>query len=206
MENDSVEIAKELEEFMGVEVKEEEDPYYNEMDCLYFVGESEAENGENAWIVCRDWDHAEEVAVKMVINDLEESPEIFNKDWLMGHIDEDRYLDGIRSDIEEWVYDTPDSYTAFINGEEPEEEGDYSDDQIQRMADGYLEDIKGQGILNYLEDMGYTEDDLFGQIIPYLDIEKAAQNAVDTDGADHFLDRYDGSGDELPSGAVAFGI
>ena len=38
-----------------------------------------------------------------------------------------------------------------------------------------------------------------------IDSDAAAEAAVDTDGAAHFLDLYDGKEVELPSGAVAYG-
>lgn len=38
-----------------------------------------------------------------------------------------------------------------------------------------------------------------------IDVDKAVEDAIDTDGISHFLDRYDGSELDLPSGAIAYG-
>ena len=58
----------------------------------------------------------------------------------------------------------------------------------------------------FVHDMGiYTIDDLMKSSFISIDIDEAAQAAVDEDGVSHFLDVYDSEGVELPSGAVAYG-
>ena len=39
-----------------------------------------------------------------------------------------------------------------------------------------------------------------------IDANEAAQDAVETDGAAHYLDNYDGEVVELPSGSLAYGL
>lgn len=165
-------------------------------------GSFEFDGQEYNWI--SDEDEAERIAIDVVKQDLEEEPELFNKDWLMGHIDEDKYWNDVRSDIANWVYEEPESYTRFIDDEEPEEDGEYSEEQKERMADGYLEDLKEQGILSWLEELGCGGDKLSEHLSSYLDIESAKEEAVQIDGWAHFLSRYDGNYDSTKEGVVFF--
>lgn len=152
-----------------------------------------------------DEDEAENIATIQVLEDLQTQPEIFNQDWLQGHFDDDKWLDAFRSDAEEWVRESPESYTAFVDNEEPEEDGSYSEDQIERMVEGYLEDIKKRGVTDFLTgDLGYSGEDLARQILPYIDIQKAAEDAIATDGWPHFISNYDGSYETTERGLVYF--
>ena len=151
-------------------------------------------------------DEAYSTAVDQVKEDLSNEPEIFNQDWLQGHFDGDRWLDDFHSDAEEWVRESPESYTTFIDNEEPaEEDGTYSDDQIEKMLEGYLNDIRERGVLEFLKgDLGYDGDALAKQILSYIDINEASEDAVDTDGWPHFLSRYDGEYETTDGGLVYF--
>ena len=51
----------------------------------------------------------------------------------------------------------------------------------------------------------YSVEELLKANFIRIDVNSAAQDAVDTDGIAHFLDYYDGSEVELPSGAIAYG-
>ncbi len=58
----------------------------------------------------------------------------------------------------------------------------------------------------FVDEQGiYSIEDLLKQSFIRIDVEKAAQDAVDTDGAGHFLDGFDSIGVELSSGAIAYG-
>ncbi len=58
----------------------------------------------------------------------------------------------------------------------------------------------------FVEHQGiYSREDLMKQSFIRIDVDKAAEDAIDTDGIAHFLDRYDSSELELPSGAIAYG-
>jgi hypothetical protein len=128
----------------------------------------------------------------------------FNADFIKRHFDEEAYLNDVYNDIETWVKDDPKSYAHLVDGE-PDENGEYSEDQIQAMIDKYMEDIRAQGVLKWLlNELGYTDDDISKEITKYVDIDKMAQDAVDTDNPEHFLSRYDSKVIELPSGAVAY--
>jgi len=122
----------------------------------------------------------------------------------MGHIDKERYMTAISDDLTNWVYEDPKSYTGFINGEDPAEGESYSEDQIQRMAEGYIEDIEGR-LMDWLQgDLGYSGEALAKHLMPYIDEDAAAEDAVMTDGWAHFLSRYDGNYNSTKSGIVYF--
>jgi hypothetical protein len=58
--------------------------------------------------------------------------------------------------------------------------------------------------IEYFSDYGWTAQDLIERNIVSIDIEEAAEAAVDEDGVAHFMSSYDGNEVDLPSGAVAF--
>lgn len=95
-------------------------------------------------------------------------------------------LDGIREKQDELVEKAKDSLRSSKS------------DQIQDALEDPVEYfVEQQGI--------YSREDLMKQSFIQIDIDKAAEDAIDTDGVSHFLDRYDGSELELPSGALAYG-
>ena len=163
------------------------------------AGSFTVDGEEFNWIISEE--EAERIAVEYVRQDLEESPEMFTEGWLLGHMDEDRIINELRGDITNWVYDEPESYTSFINNEEPEEEGSYSEDQIERMAEGYLEDIR-QDPVDWFKGVGYEGADLMSHL--HIDIDSAAEDAVATDGWAHFLSHYDGNYAVTENGVVYF--
>ena len=101
--------------------------------------------------------------------------------------------------------ESPESYTTFIDDEAPEEDESFSDDQIERMTEGYLKDIHERGVLEFLKgDLGYEGDALAKQILSYIDIDEAAEDAVNTDGWPHFMSRYDGNYEVTDKNIVYF--
>lgn len=58
--------------------------------------------------------------------------------------------------------------------------------------------------IGYVEELGHFEGEPLPKWIT-VDIDAAAQNAIDVDGVDHFLDMYNGYAIRLKSGAVAYG-
>lgn len=180
-----------------------------EMDATFSDGEyskwgKAGKYGNQEFIL--DEDEAERIAMEIVKERLKETPEEFERDWLIDLINEDAYFDKSSKDIKNWVKDSPESYTTFIDGEEPKgEDGAYSEEQINKMAEGYLEDKKSKGLLEWLiGDLGYTGKKLYDQIFSYLDLDEVAQDAVDTDGWAHFLSRYDGNYEDGEHDVVFF--
>jgi len=75
------------------------------------------------------------------------------------------------------------------------------------IRENYAETIRDrlEDPLDYAEELGF---DIEREGLPAwisIDTEEAAKAAINEDGVAHFLDGYDGSETELPSGAVAFG-
>ena len=57
----------------------------------------------------------------------------------------------------------------------------------------------------FVDDHGmYSREELMKQSFIQIDIEKASEDAIRSDGVAHFLDLYDSSEVDLPSGAVAY--
>jgi len=183
---------------------EEDDVEIYDFESNNDTGNFKTHKYEYTWII--DEDKAYEMAVERVRDDLSNTPESFTQDWLQGHIDENAWLDDLRSDFENEVSESPESYTTFIDDKEPAgEDGEYSEDQISRMQDGYVDNIRKQGVLDYMKnDLGYDSETLATQMTPYINWNEAANDAVDTDGWAHFLSSYDGEYKTTDDGVVYF--
>ncbi len=149
-------------------------------------------------------DHVAQCVAKAHIRqDLEEEPEIFTQSWLMSHIEEESFWDDNSGDIEDNLRDSPESFSGFLDDPEPAgEDEEFSEAQIEEMFREYFEDLKRQGALSWLEELGYEGSDLYSQLMPYIDVDEAAENAIDVDGWEHFIAHYDGVSHELNSGVV----
>lgn len=155
-------------------------------------GSVDIDGEEHNWIESEE--EAESIALDIVRQDLENEPEIFNRDWLLGHIDTEKYLEDIRSDIEEWTREDA----------EEDREREYSEEEIEEKVEEKLKEIGGR-LLDWLEnDLGYTGETLWQKVSPYLDLTEAAQDAIDTDGWAHFLSTYDGEYETTNKGVVFF--
>ena len=176
--------------------------------------------GGNEWFVMRNDDEFEEAAVEGVKNDLQESPESFEPNFIRNHIDMDRLRRDLSSDLsssnEDYVsglepsrfweeapghnIDIPDDVQAALDsGEEPREptggeqeefEEDMTNEQLKDPI-GYLEDIYGK------EDAQKKAAEIGG-----IDVDAAAEEAVRLDGAAHFMCNYDGNYETSPSGFI----
>ena len=171
--------------------------------------------GHKEWYVVADSDQEEALAIEIVKQDLESEPEIFNQDFIESHIDTDRLRRDLESDVMDMNIETLESRSADEfwreaegwgmdvpeedeNGELPEPE--HSD--IETLAEKQTED-RLKDPMSYLEDIYGREDAVKKAIeIAGIDIDAAAQDAVDTDGAGHFLSSYDGSTYETDAGLV----
>jgi len=94
----------------------------------------------NDYNVMESEEAAEELALEFVRDDLENEPELFNRDWLQGHIDTDHLRDELRSDVEEGNR----SYYEDIASESSDE---YQTRQVEELIQGgYLDegDVKGE--------------------------------------------------------------
>lgn len=181
--------------------------------------------GHKEWNVVADSDQERELAIEIVKQDLDQEPEIFNQDFIESHIDTDRLRRELESDVlnmnietledrdadefwrewEQWGLDLPEDVYEEDEDEEEDEHGDARDptsSEVEELAGKQTED-QLKDPMDYLEDI-YGKEDAVKQAIRIagIDIDAAAEDAVDTDGAGHFLSSYDGETHETDGGLV----
>lgn len=160
------------------------------------------------FVLVESYDEAIKMAEEKVREDLENEPELFNKDWLIHYIREDKLrgeLDEINS-----IYDDL-AYEIDLRPEDAAEQMDVDPDDFIDQ-DGYIDETALRvHLTDMLDDYAEREararrDEYIKKAINWggIDYFKAAENAVNTDGPGHFLAHYDGEIRELPSGAVYF--
>lgn len=177
------------------------------------------ELGSRGWVVAESADEMRELAVAVVTQDLEGQPEIFNQDFIESHINVDRLRRDLESDTSSMNYDDfndmDDDDLISEAGRWPVQESDYIDEDedgesILSDRDGLVEalaeektkqDLKDP--VEYLQEMLGQEDGIKRAIeIAGIDISAAAEDAVNTDGPEHFVSTYDGHSYELSNGWV----
>ncbi len=176
------------------------------------------EAGNREWIVVESEDQEHELALAIVTQDLEQEPEIFNKNFIESHIDIKELRDALHSDAYDSNYDMcndeaendPESFWQRYEGEgfeapEEDEDGDRrapKSSEVDELAESLTESSL-RDPMAYLEDI-YGKADAAAQAIKIVgfDVEKAAEEAVDSDGAAHFLGTYDGHTHVSPAGLV----
>ena len=173
-----------------------------------------SKNGKE-WMVVENSDQERELAIAIVTQDLDESPENFEPNFIESHINMDRLRRDLHSDVlsnnEETLRDrSADEFWSEYEREgfsAPEEDEDGNrpepeDLQIEELAEAQTkEQLKDP--MEYLEDIYGREDAAKEAIkIAGIDIDAAAEEAVDTDGPGHFLSSYDGNTEETKSGLV----
>jgi hypothetical protein len=178
---------------------------------VYEVRIRRSKNGKT-WSVVESSDDMEALALAVVKQDLEHEPEIFEKSFIEQHINTDRLRRDLESDVrnmtEEDLREMSDRQfwkTAenYIDVPEEDEDGGMPDpdDFIEDVAEAMVEE-RLKDPMEYLEEIYGDEAAAKAIEIAGFDIDAAAQDAVDTDGAEHFLARYDGNSHETPSGFV----
>lgn len=166
--------------------------------------------GDGDWIIFKTYENAETFAINNVIDDMKSEPEMFNQDFLInyleigdtnarlisnddadayyGDMDDDEIIE--QADTEGLNYkDVDDARDQLIS-----EKSDEVEQQLRQNLLGYFEDIYGKG----------EEATKAAYELGYLDTEAAAQDAVNTDGVEHYLARYDGEEVRLPGGYCAY--
>lgn len=202
------EVAKELKE-------DPEDCSIEEDRGLTSFGEGVAYRvkcGRIEYIVVEDDDAAYALAKAVVTQDLESEPEIFNKDFIESHINTDRLRRDLHNDVRDMagedlrqMSDREFWRTAerYIDVPEEDDDGDmpdtddYVEDVAEKMAEERLKDP-----MEYLEEIYGDEAAAQAIKIAGFDIGAAAEDAVNTDGWQHFLSHYDGNSEETASGFV----
>lgn len=226
---------------------------------IYFKG---SRTGSKEWHVVADEDAERELALAIVKQDLDESPENFNQDFIESHIDMDRLKRELESDVqsnneetlrdrspeefweeaaregldEKWIveWDSPDgkgkltetfasendaidagedwkneAVAANDDTEYGESDFDYSVEAAE-PDDSDIEDLAARQTKEQLENPMQYLDDIYGKEdavkqaieIAGIDIDAAAEDAVDTDGPAHFLSSYDGNSYTTKGGLV----
>ena len=194
-EKDWKKVAKrELEKELGVKTKVRSYQYYEDHGAIALESTTgAAKNGEREWVIFENSDKAEQAAKAKVKEDLENEPGIFTQSWLQNFItisDTDRNL---------------------IAGEEADNlvEDLEDNEEKEKAREKEYEEIKEalkDPVQYFVDDHGmYSREDLMKQSFIRIDIEKASEDAIRSDGVAHFLDVYDSSEVDLPSGAVAYG-
>jgi len=169
------------------------------------------------WQVVESDDAMRELALAVVKQDLEQEPGLFSKDFIAQHINTNRLRrdleqDLLNSRIDDLTYEAernPDRFWEDYEREgfdapEEDEEGERREpesDEIEELAEKQVES-ELEDPMRYLEDIYGDEAAAKAIEIAGIDIDAAAEEAVDTDGAEHFLARYDGNYWETPSGFV----
>jgi hypothetical protein len=206
-----------------------EETGYEDLEITYVVDskikyEFIASDGDVEYRVFHREGDAEQIAVEQVRDDLQESPENFNQDWLMNYIDgrdffEEQlndmnlsYVEDIASEsdkkyanrliaemVENGILDEDDAQSG--NAEELAEY--YKDDYIALLTEGQLDE--GMNGLQYFID-NFGENETYGMVVDnnLIDIDEASQDAVNIDGIAHFLSSYDGETLYLSDDCVAY--
>ena len=166
---------------------------------------------DKEWQVVEDEDQEHKLAIAVVTQDLEEEPEIFEKDFIESHIDKDKLREELHPDaLNMRVENLTEMRTREFwkewddeGLETPEHEGedDPTDEEIEELAEKQTE-ARLRDPMEYLEEIYGDEAAAKAIEIAGIDVEEAAEDAVDTDGPAHFLARYDGQSHTTRAGLV----
>lgn len=171
--------------------------------------------GHKEWNVVENDDQERELALEIVKQDLKQEPEIFEKNFIESHIDTKHLRKELEYDVqnnnEETLHDRSDDEfwreyeRAGFEAPEEDEDGEQpepTDEEIEELAKKQTEE-QLEDPMQYLEDIHGKEDAVAQAIkIAGIDIDAAAEEAVDTDGPAHFLSSYDGKSYTTKSGLV----
>ena len=206
-----------------------EETGFDDLEITY-VGNSKikyefmASDGDVEYRVFQTEGDAEETAIEQVREDLEESPENFNQDWLMNYIDggdffeealnemNQVYVDDIESESDS-VYENRLIAELVENGlmDEEDAKSDYAEpmaddlksDYVALLTEGQLDE--GNNGLNYFI-YNFGEEETYKMVRDnnLIDIDEASKDAVNVDGIGHFLSSYDGETLYLSNDCVAY--
>lgn len=147
------------------------------------------ELGSQEYYVVQNENDAYELAREYVQMQLRDEPELFNQDFIQGHINMDRLRRDLHSDVYDMAYER-------IKEDDPEVSDKDAENQAEEQTQQELKNP-----LDFLEQIYNREDAVKKAIeIAGIDIDAAADEAVRTDGAGHFLSSYDGNLNDTAGG------
>ena len=175
------------------------------------------------WDVYKSDSDAEAAALEQVKNDLDNEPGIFTQDWLEGFINTERlnslliadrnfrddFMSSYRDEDERVDYLIKHAYLNEDDFWTPTGRRRKMSPARQKKVDAAIdawvekqeEEFDG---MDWLRDIYGNEEAAKEAIrIAGFDRDRAAQSAIDTDGWQHFLARYDGNSTDLSNDAVA---
>ena len=164
-----------------------------------------------------DEDVAVQLAKDQVRNDLEQEPEIFNRDFIERHIDMESLTRWVRQAemeseyVEELANHQVEDFWRLarqldVDGVVPDhdEDGDEmepSRKQVEAVKEAYADD-RAREPMEFFRDIYGDEAAKHAIDAAGLDIDSAVEEAVSSDGWQHFISRYDGKSNETPSGFI----
>lgn len=198
-----------LERRMEVKVHQGSYSFYENLGATFYEADGKGVNNESEWIVFRNRSQARQAAIEKIKQDLREEPEIFNDSFMRKHTyisetdkrmmaqEEARYIyEGIP---DEEIVEEAKSYGLRA------ENADVAREQLESKRAEEIQERLDDPFEYFVEERGiYSQEELGRQDFTRMNIQEAAEDAVDTDGESHFLDVYDGAAVELENGAVAY--
>ena len=172
------------------------------------------------WSLYKNYDQMEKIAKEQVRQDLEDDPDMFSPDFIEQHQSisptdarqfgiehgdftvEDRDLDELKEMADQYgvEYDDVDE----DDDKDDKLKNKLIDDISSKVADEVEKTINRDGLKDWIcHDQGFCSEDEFQEQYGkwlHLDVDSATDDAVDTDGVEHFIARYDGSSHELKNG------
>jgi len=156
----------------------------------------EVETTEGRFVIARDYDSAILLAEDRVREDLKENPNMF-EDWF---IEQHSYL----SDTDKRVM-LSDEFSHYIDTLE-HEHPDWSDERLDEEAQKRVNNLESELERNpyqYFKDLGYEDDYILNRIMR-IDYEEASEEAVRSDGAEHYLSWVDGEIHDVPNSDAVY--
>lgn len=189
----------------------------DDIECgtQYGVNFFHLEFGQRRWLGFKSSDDASRYAVGQVKDQLETEPELFTQDWLKGYVtmtETDRRMTAqeeadnrVENMSDDEILKEADKETDYEEAAEEDKEGilEEAKETVRSKIHDDIEDRLKDPVQYFVEDEGlYSLEDLMEASFVHIDSEKAAADAVSTDGVAHFLAGYDGGETESAGGSV----
>ena len=204
----------ELEAVLSVSVEEDADDFFNEQNGLVLIAtEGAGSNGERKWVIFRNQVKADTAAMNRVKNDIENDPTTFDSNFIFDHVGADDFREYLNADYEETCADMElEDLLAYVDVSVEDWDGmdnaardQLVNDAVTNCVDSNVDEYMTAGARAYFLQR-FPMNEAIVEASRLVDRQNAAQDAIEDDGADSFLDAYDGEAVKLPSGARAYGL